>query len=163
MRRRGDARSLDALGRQIHHTAESIRDEAVKPRHLSGEEICRGQDLPVELQKLPPAHAGLASSRCGVQMVAPLDVPHRDRVEVAAEVCQSALDTSIAPGWILLGHTRSAKMAAVAAAVERLCDQSLVPPQEGRGGGDGRHLSEALATEWVGQSSKAAALGVGKP
>src|SRR6266849_1923074 len=130
--------------------------------HLYYEEIGRGQDLPVQLQELRPAHPSLAALRRWRKMMTTQDVAHGQLVNAISQVRQSALDASIAPGRILLRHldhelfdllsdTRSPERSAMPASVKLLGDQSFVPPHEGIGGDEGCHLCEALAAEWVGQ------------
>lgn len=112
----------------------------------------------MELQELPPTHASLASRGRWVEVVAPQDVPHGHGVDVVPKVGQRTLDASIAPGRILFGHaddqlldllrdTRLAKVPAMAASVELLRDEAVVPAQEGIWGGNRSDLLEAFATD----------------
>jgi hypothetical protein len=63
----------------------------------------------------------------------------------------------------LLGDAGSARVLTVLAAVKLPGDQSLVPPHEGVGCGQGGEFFETLATKGMGQGRKATALGVGEP
>src|SRR2546425_10333494 len=142
--------------------------------HLYYEEIGRGQDLPVQLQELRPAHPSLAALRRWRKMMTTQDVAHGQLVNAMSQVRQSALDASIAPSRILLRHldhelfdllsdTRSPERSAMPASVKLLGDQSLVPAQERVRCGNDCHFLQALAPEWVGKRREAAAFGVSEP
>ncbi len=168
---RGDPGNLDAPRGQFHHHEDIIGHQTVPRRHLHGEEVRRGQHLPVHLQALRPTHARLAALRRRLSGVPAQDVAHGDLVENIVQVRQGPLDTAIPPRGILfchaydklldlLGDTRSPKLLSLGAPVELLRDQSLVPAQEGVRGGKGRDLFETFAPERVGERRKAAALAV---
>jgi hypothetical protein len=170
-RMRGEARKMHPPRGQFQHQQHIVGHQAVPRRHLHGEEVRRREDLPVQLEKLSPAHAGLASSGRWVEVVATQDVPHRDRVNVMPQVRQGTLNASIAPSKILLGHadhelfdllrhTRAAKVAAVAAPVELLCDETGVPTHEGAWSGHRGDLFQARATDRVCERREAAAFSV---
>ena len=155
---RGDAGDLDTPGGQLHHNEHVIRDHAVPRGDFHREEVRGREDLPVHLQELRPAHAGLPALRRGFQVVAAEDITHSGRVDGMSQVRQGPLETAITPGRILLRHPhdqlfdpfcdpRAAQRLTLSAPIKLQGDQSLVPPQKGRRGGDGRHLFEALATE----------------
>src|SRR6266571_6269711 len=87
------------------------------------------------------------------------------------QVRQGTLDAAVTPRRVLvrhaydelfdfLGDTRASKRFALLAAIERVCNQSLVPTQEGIGRGEGGELCEALTAQWIRQCCETAALGV---
>src|SRR5439155_4744534 len=77
---RRDAGDLHAPGGQLHHHKHIIGHQAMPRRHLHAEEVRRGEDLPMELQKLSPAHARLATLRRRIDVVATQDIAHRQFV-----------------------------------------------------------------------------------
>jgi hypothetical protein len=66
----GEARDLNTPCGQFHHHEHVVRDQAMPGRHLHREEVCGGQDLPVELQELRPTHTGVPALRRGFHRVA---------------------------------------------------------------------------------------------
>jgi hypothetical protein len=170
---RGDARDMHPPRAEFYYPQRIVGHQTVPCRHLHGEEVCGRQDLPVELQELPPTHASLASCGRWVKVVAPQDVPHGHRVDVVPKVGQRTLDASIASGRILFGHaddqlldlfgdTRLAKVPAMAASVELLRGEAVVPAQEGIWGGNRGDLLEAFATDRVCERCKTAAFRIGQ-
>ena len=142
-------------------------------RHLDGEEVRGGQHLPVQLQKLRPAHARLPPLRGGLQVMTTQDIAHGNFVYSMSQIGQRPLDAPVAPRRILfrhaqdellhlLGDTRPAQLAALLTAVKLLGDQSLVPAQKRVWRGDGGDLFQARAPEGVGERREAAALGLGQ-
>ena len=119
----------------------------------------------MHLEKLCPVHPCLAALRCGVYVVTTQDVPHGQLVDVMPEICHSALNATVTPGRVFLGHTHdellhlcdntwSSQLSALLAPVKLLGDQSLVPAQERVWGGERSDLLQARAAEGVGQRSK---------
>jgi hypothetical protein len=168
-----DARDLHTARGQLHHDEDVVGYQAMPRRHLHREEIGCGEDLPVPLQAWCPAHAGLPPLRGGLHVVATQDVAHGQLVHLMPQIRQSALDASITPGSILLGHTynqllhllgdtRSATLLSLLAPVKLLGDQLLGPMHEGIWRGERGNLFEALATERVSERSETAAFGVGE-
>jgi hypothetical protein len=115
----------------------------------------------MEPQELGPTHTGLASSGCGLQMVATQDVTHGARVNLVPQVRQGSLDTAIAPARILLHHAdnqllnllddaRSTR-AAVTASVELLRHEAMVPAHQGSWGSNRGHFLATRATERIGE------------
>jgi hypothetical protein len=102
---RRDPRNLHAPRGQLHDHEDIIGHQATPGGDLHGEEVRGRKDLPVELEELPPVHAGLTALRGGLQVVATQDVPHRDGVDGMSQIGQGTLDAAIAPGGILFGHT----------------------------------------------------------
>ena len=105
-------------------------------RHFHGKEVCGGEDLPVPLQELCPAHARLAALWGRLHMVTPQDVTHGQLVDLMAQIRQGTLNATVTPGGVLLGHaqdqlldvlgdTRSATQSSLLAAVTLLGAQSL--------------------------------------
>jgi hypothetical protein len=75
-------------------------------------------------------------------VVAVQDIPDSARINVVPQVCQGTLESSLAPGWVLLRHpdrqlldllqhTWSSMGPAVASAVKLLCNQPAIPTQQG--------------------------------
>ena len=104
-------------------------------------------------------------------MVTAQDIAHRNFVDAMPQVCQGPLDATVTPRRVLLRHayddlfdclgdTRSAKRFALLAAVELVCNQSLVPAQEGLGRGKRGEFLQTFTTERVGQCRKAAAFSI---
>ena len=98
------------------------------------------------------------------------NIAHRNLVDAMPQIRQSALDPSVTPTGVFLGHAydelvdrlgdaRSATLSLLTP-VKRLGNQSLVPAQERVRCGDGRHFLEALAPERVDKRREAAAFGV---
>jgi len=148
-----------------------IRHQPVPRRHLHGEEVRGGQDLPVQLQELGPTHPRFPTLRGGFQVVATQDIAYGQLVDGMPQIRESTLDPSIAPGRIFFGHldhelldllsdTRSATRSSLRIPIKLVGDQLLVPPQEGVGSDKGRHVLQALAAEWVGQRREAAPFGI---
>jgi hypothetical protein len=134
-----DAGNLHPACREFHDHEHVIRHQPVPRRHLHGEEVHGGQDLPVQLQELRPAHPRLAALRGGLQVVATQDVAHGQLVDGMPQIRESTLDPSIAPGRIVFGHqdhelfdllsdTRSPEQSAMPASVKLPGDQMLIPP-----------------------------------
>jgi hypothetical protein len=101
---RGDAGDLDTPCRQFHHYEHIIGYEAMPRRHLDCEKVRGGEDLPMQLQELCPAHPALAAVRRWLEVMATQDITHRARVDVVPQIREGALDAAIAPGGILFGH-----------------------------------------------------------
>src|SRR5215475_2523447 len=125
---------------------------------FDGEEVGRGEDLPMELQKPHPVHTRLAALRSRLKVVATQDVAHGQLIAVMSQIRECPLNPAIAPGRIVCGHldhelldlcsdTRSATQASLCAPVKLCGDEALIPSQEGVGGDEGRDLLETLATE----------------
>jgi hypothetical protein len=155
----------------LHHYKHIVCHEAVPRGYFHREEVGRGEDLPVELQKLRPAHPTLSSLRRGIHMMATQNVAHRNLVDAMPQIRQSALDPSVTPTGVFLGHAcdelfdllgdaRSTTLSSLLTPVKLLGHQSLVPAQERVRCGDGRHFLKALAPERVGKRREAAAFGV---
>src|SRR4029450_6454410 len=168
-----DAGNLDLARRQVYHHQYRVRHQAMPGGHLDREEIGRGQDLPVQLQELRPAHPSPAALRRWFKRMATQDSAHSQLVNAMSKVRYGTLDASIPPGGILFGHaddqlldflcdTRSANLSVMRAPVKLLRDQSLVPPQEGLRGHKCRNLFQTRATERVSQRGEAAAVGIGR-
>jgi hypothetical protein len=156
----GDPGNLDPARCQFHYNEDVVRHQTMPRRDLHGEEVGGSEDLPVQLEELRPAHAGLPSLRSGLHVVTPYDVTHRNLVNVMAHVRQGALDTPIAPSRILfshldykpldlLGHRWPTTLGAAHASVKLLRDQSFVPAPEGLGGGKRDDLFETLTAEGI--------------
>jgi hypothetical protein len=148
-----------------------IGDQATPRSHLHGEEVHRGQNLPMESQELCPTHTGLASSGCGIKMVATQDVAHGARVNLVPQVRQGSLNAAIAPARILLSHAddqlfdlldhaRSTQAAAVVASVELLRDEAMIPAHQGIWGSNRGQFFEACATDRMGECREAPAFHV---
>jgi hypothetical protein len=170
---RGHPGNLYAPRGQFHDDKNIIRHEAVPGGDLDREEISGGEDFPMELQKLRPAHARLPSLRGRLHMVTAQDIPYGDRVDGMPQVGQGTLNPSITPSSILLshpdhelfdllGHPRAPKRSAMPAPVECLGHEAVVPAQEGLGCRQRGHLFEALTPERVGERREASAFGLGQ-
>jgi hypothetical protein len=90
--------------RQVHHKEDIVGHQAMPGGHFHGEEVGRGQDLPVELDELRPAHARFAALGGGLHMVPAEDIAHRQLVNMMPQVCQSALNAAGPPAGVFLGH-----------------------------------------------------------
>src|SRR2546427_7029837 len=148
-----------------------IRDEPMPRRDLHGEKVGRREDVPVELEKLCPAHAPLAALWSGLQVMATQDITHGQLVDGMPQMRQSALNAAITPAWILFGHAHDElldllchwgppQMCAALAPIKLLGDQSLVPAQERVRRSEQGDLLEALAAKRVGERGKATAFRV---
>jgi hypothetical protein len=115
----------------------------------------------MQLEELRPAHGHLASSRDWVEVVAPQEVAHSDRVNVMSRVRQGTLDAAVPPGGILFGHadhkrfdlvcnTGSSKRSAVPAPIKLLGDQPTIPTHKRVGHGSCGDFFEVLVAERVG-------------
>jgi hypothetical protein len=78
--------------------------QAMPGRHFHGEEVCSGEDLPVALEELRPAHARFASLWGWFHMMAVQEVAHGQLVNVMSKVSLGALDAAIAPRRTLFRH-----------------------------------------------------------
>jgi len=164
--RRRDAGNLHAPCGQFHHDEPIVRHQAVPRRDFDGEEVGRREDGPMQPQKLCPAHPTLPALWGGLQVMAAHNVAHRQLVDGMPQVRESTLDTAIAPGPVLFGHThdellnllldtRTSKRAALLTPVKLLGDQSLGPAQEGLGCDEDRHVVQAFASKRVGECREA--------
>ena len=99
-----DAGDLDAPCGQVHDHEHVVGHQTMPCCHLHREKVRRSKHLPVQLEKLRPAHARLTALRGGLHVVTTQDIAHGDLVDVMAEVRQGTLDAPIAPGGVLLGH-----------------------------------------------------------
>jgi hypothetical protein len=71
-----DAGKLHPACRQFHDHEHVIRHQPVPRRHLHGEEVRGGEELPMELQELDPAHPRFPPLRGRFQVVATQDIAH---------------------------------------------------------------------------------------
>ena len=94
---RGDAGDLHAPCGHFHHHQYIIGHQAVPRRHLGREEVCRSKHLPMQFQKLRPAHARLPPLRSRLQVMAAEDIAYSQLVDVMPEVRQGPLETAITP------------------------------------------------------------------
>jgi hypothetical protein len=69
----GDPCYMDATSGEFHHHEHVVCHQTVPRGDLHREEVRRGEDLPVPLQELCPAHARLAALRRGLQVVTAQD------------------------------------------------------------------------------------------
>ena len=170
---RGKPGNLHLPCGEFHDDKGVVRHQTVPGRDLDGEEVRRGQDLPMEGEELRPPHAHLLPLRSGFHMVPTQDIAHGTLIDMMPQIRQGTLDPSIAPGAVLLGHAhdelfdllsdpRAAKRAAVCAPIELLRDAVVIPPQEGVRRGHRRDLFEAFPAERMGERSKSAAFGIGE-
>jgi hypothetical protein len=166
---RCDPRNLHAPRGQFHNKEDVVRHEAVPRRHLYGEEVGRGEDHPVYLEALRPAHVTLVALGGRLQVLTAQDVPYRNCVNGVSQVCEGSLDASIPPGGMLLGHAddqlfdlhrdaRASKLTTVFPAIKLLGKQSFVPPQERIGRHEGSDFCEALAAEGVSERREVTAV-----
>jgi hypothetical protein len=134
----------------LHHDKHIGGHEAAPRGDFHREEVGRGEDLPGELQKVRPAHPTLSSLQGGIHMMATQNIAHRNLVDAMPQIRQSALDPSVTPTGVFLGHAcdelfdllgdaRSATLSSLLTPVKLLGNQSLVPAQERVRCGDGRH------------------------
>jgi hypothetical protein len=100
-----DSGNVHSARAQRHDHQHIIRHQSMPGDNFHREKVRGGQDVPMHLDELCPAHARLASFWCGIDVVAAQDMPHGDLVDVMSQIRQGALDAAVSPGRILLGHT----------------------------------------------------------
>jgi hypothetical protein len=101
------------------------------------------------------------------------DIAHGNFVDVVPQVRQCTLETTVAPGRILLSHphhelfnlhgySRSSRLLVMRRAITLRGVKSSIPALEGIRRGDGGDIFEAFAIDTMSQNGKAATFGIGE-
>src|SRR5262245_28674576 len=104
MRFRDDAGDMHFACGQSHHKKHMVTDQTDHGPNLHGEEIRRRQGFPVSPKKTFPRY-GSSSLWRRIQTSRPEDIRNRASPNLAAEILQRPLDTSVSPRRILFRHS----------------------------------------------------------
>ena len=166
------ARDMDPAGRHMHEEEDVVRHEAARRPHLSGEEIRRGEHVPVGTNELGP-RSGLLALRCRRDSVAFQDVADRLVAQRVTHVGKCAGDPVVAPIAVLGGKPDDQVLnlsidvgptgiAPLLRAIELHRDEPPVPGEDSLGLHDARDLSEDRPPELLADLRQRPAVAVGQ-
>ena len=99
-----DPGDLNLPRRQLNNEEDIESDEATRCLDLDGEEVRRGDHVPMGLEKLAPGRS-FASLWSGIDAVFPEDVGDGRPTNAVADVQQRALNSRVSPARVLSGHS----------------------------------------------------------
>jgi len=166
-----DAREMDPPGRELDDEEDVVADQAEEGEDLDGEEVRRGDGVPVAAQEGAPRDSP-SSLRCGEDAIGGEDTFDGRAADRATEVREGADDAGVSPARVVPRDAqdqgadlpvdgRSAGSAPVAAVV-LLGDQVPVPPQNRLRSDDRGQLPESLSAEALALLGEPPRLGVGE-